>query len=361
MKQRATLKEASLQRILEAGAERLRQEGLSGAAISPIMQDAGLTHGAFYSHFANKDDLVVAAFQHALVEHRSRWMGPATKERWAQRLIRLASRYLTASHRDDLSDSCALAALVSDAARAKPRFRHAYEEELDTSLQAMCDVPRGSIDQDPERFDEAVMVMALCIGGLSLARAVEGRPFSDRILAACRSAAARIATTDHQPIDSQDHVTTADSTEKRMQSSPNLDYFPIKTFEKVRYADTDRQGHVNNAVFSTLLETGRVEILYDPQQPLASTNCSFVIVSLTLNFHAEITWPGRVEIGTRVSVIGRSSVTLEQALFQDERCVATANTIIVHMNDTTKRSQPLGDAAVTYLTGFMSPGSMMTV
>ena len=36
-----------------------------------------------------------------------------------------------------------------------------------------------------------------------------------------------------------------------------LDQFPLRTRDKLRYADTDRQGHVNNAVFATFLETGR--------------------------------------------------------------------------------------------------------
>ena len=69
-----------------------------------------------------------------------------------------------------------------------------------------------------------------------------------------------------------------------MSESIELDHFPVKTYEKLRYADTDRQGHVNNAVFATMLETGRVEILYDPNVPLASPNCEFVIVNLNLDF-----------------------------------------------------------------------------
>ena len=47
MNKRSDIKEASLQRILEAGAARLRQEGLSGTGIIPVMNDAGLTHGTF--------------------------------------------------------------------------------------------------------------------------------------------------------------------------------------------------------------------------------------------------------------------------------------------------------------------------
>ena len=133
-----------------------------------------------------------------------------------------------------------------------------------------------------------------------------------------------------------------------------LDQFPVKTYEKLRYADTDRQGHVNNAIFSTMLETGRVEILYDPDRPLASPNCAFVIASQHLNFHSEVNWPGRVDIGTRVAKVGRSSITLEQALFQDDRTPATATTVIVQMNDATRRSEPLKDAAIERLSRLVS-------
>lgn len=41
----------------------------------------------------------------------------------------------------------------------------------------------------------------------------------------------------------------------------SIDDFPFRTYEKLRYVDTDRQGHVNNAVFASMLETGRVELL----------------------------------------------------------------------------------------------------
>ena len=125
--------------------------------------------------------------------------------------------------------------------------------------------------------------------------------------------------------------------------------FPLQTFDKVRYADTDRQGHVNNAAFATFLETGRVEFLYNPEKPLAAEGAAFVIVNLNLNLLAEINWPGRVEIGTAVTKIGRTSVSLYQGLFQDGRCVATAATVIVQMNEQTRKSHPLTDSAKAFL------------
>lgn len=126
--------------------------------------------------------------------------------------------------------------------------------------------------------------------------------------------------------------------------------FPFQTYDKVRYADTDRQGHVNNAAFATFLETGRVEFLYAPESPLAAAGAAFVIVNLNLNLLAEINWPGRVEIGTAVTKVGNSSLSLVQGLFQDGRCVATAETVIVQMNEQTRKSQPLTDIAKMFLT-----------
>lgn len=137
------------------------------------------------------------------------------------------------------------------------------------------------------------------------------------------------------------------------KTAPSLTAFALQTYDKLRYADTDRQGHVNNAVFATLLETGRAELFYAPGEPLFDAGCAFVIASLHLDFLGEIRWPGRVEIGTRVARIGSSSVTLEQALFQDGRCVATAQTVIVQMNEATRRSQPLNARLVERLSTLM--------
>ena len=351
MKKRAVRKESSLQNILQAGAIRIREKGLSGSGIATIMQEAGLTHGAFYSHFRTKNDLLIASLHHALVENRPRWISSNKHEPWPQRLSRLAKRYLTPAHRDDLANSCALASLASEAARANEDFRRAYEAELQTSIEAICDESKKDAVPDPERFAEAVMMMALCIGGMNLSRAVKSKDLSDQVLAICGNAVERIVQqTNHSSTQSATPLQTQDDD---LQADMTVDQFPIKTYEKLRYADTDRQGHVNNAIFSTMLETGRVEVLYAPANPLADTDCSFVIAGQQLNFLAEIRWPGQVDIGTRVEKIGRSSITFTQALFQEKRLCATAKTVIVQMNERTRHSAPLNHAAIERLKKLM--------
>jgi acyl-CoA thioester hydrolase len=118
--------------------------------------------------------------------------------------------------------------------------------------------------------------------------------------------------------------------------------FPLKAHDKIRYADTDRQGHVNNAVFSTFFETGRAELVYDEETPLLTEeNTSFVIASYKVDYLLEIKWPGQVNVGTCVTRIGNSSISLYQQLYQEEKCVAKAETVIVQVDDNTSKSKPL--------------------
>ncbi len=129
--------------------------------------------------------------------------------------------------------------------------------------------------------------------------------------------------------------------------------FPLVSFDKIRYSDTDRQGHVNNAVFSTYLETGRVELLFDPQYPVLGEDTSFVIASLKLDYLNEIKWPGQVDIGTGIRKIGNSSVVFAQALFQNDLCVAKAETVIVQVHNAQKGSFPLSEASKNALSRWL--------
>jgi acyl-CoA thioester hydrolase len=138
-----------------------------------------------------------------------------------------------------------------------------------------------------------------------------------------------------------------------MTQNFSLEHFPLRSTDKLRYADTDRQGHVNNAVFATMFETGRVALLYDESKPLREPGTAFVIARLAIDFHAEITWPGVIDIGTRVAKLGRSSIGLEQALFQNGRCVAQAESVLVLMNEATRKSHPLSPQAIDCLSRFM--------
>jgi len=132
-----------------------------------------------------------------------------------------------------------------------------------------------------------------------------------------------------------------------------LSDYPYKTYDKVRYCDTDRQGHVNNAVFATFLETGRVEILYNPDKPSVSPVGSYVIAKNNLDLRAEIKWPGIVDIGTAITKIGNSSIHIVQGVYQEEKLVATAETVIVHVDTKNGGAKPLNTATKEILKQYL--------
>ncbi len=125
--------------------------------------------------------------------------------------------------------------------------------------------------------------------------------------------------------------------------------YTIWTHDKLRYGDTDRQGHVNNAVYSTFFETGRVSFLHNEELQLKSPGCEFVLAHISIDFRAELFYPGQVDIGTRVTRIGRSSFTCGQAIFKGELCVATAESVVVQMDAKTRKSHALSQAMTAWL------------
>ena len=123
----------------------------------------------------------------------------------------------------------------------------------------------------------------------------------------------------------------------------SLNDYPHVRTENVRYGDTDRQGHVNNAVFSTFFECSRTDILYDPRRNLITADREFVIVKFEVEYLAELGWPGTVEIATRVARLGRSSIVCEQAIFQNGVCAAVSSNVMVMIDVDTRKSAALPD------------------
>ena len=142
---------------------------------------------------------------------------------------------------------------------------------------------------------------------------------------------------------------------KERSGPPILADFALRTIEKLRFADTDRNGHITNSVFAICCQNARMELLCDPGRVPIPPNAQFVMARLLLEFRAEMHWPGTVAVGTRVERIGRSSLTLMQGLFMDERCVAVAESVVALMDKTSRRSTRLPDATAQALRAFSGP------
>ena len=130
-----------------------------------------------------------------------------------------------------------------------------------------------------------------------------------------------------------------------VNDSPARSDFPHHITERLRFGDTDQQGHINNAVFATMFESGRVDFLYDPARGLPPDGMHFVIAEITIRFVAEMMFPGDVVVASGVLRIGRSSIGLRQALFVDDECTATADSVIVLTDPASRRSTAIPDDA----------------
>ena len=113
------------------------------------------------------------------------------------------------------------------------------------------------------------------------------------------------------------------------------------TTHRLRFNDTDRLGHVNNAVFAVMLEQGRSELAVAAGLPVESEGQALVIVRLELDFLREMTWPGEVLIETEVARLGGKSFQFRQRLVSGGGLCARAATVLVVMDRTTRRAVPL--------------------
>src|ERR1700722_2252119 len=102
-------KQATKQRIVETAGRRFKRDGIDGSGVATLMADAGLTNGAFYAHFASKDDLVAQAITDQLREQRETLSAGAPGRAGFEQFVR---SYLSAEHRDNPADGCPSAALL---------------------------------------------------------------------------------------------------------------------------------------------------------------------------------------------------------------------------------------------------------
>ena len=77
-----------------------------------------------------------------------------------------------------------------------------------------------------------------------------------------------------------------------LDATPRLEDFPYRLTDNVRFADLDPNQHVNNAVYATYFETGRVTLMKDRSHGLTPDGLAWILVRLDIHFRAELRWPG---------------------------------------------------------------------
>lgn len=169
------------ERILAVAARRFREHGFDGISVADVMSEAGLTHGGFYGHFANKEELMAEASRRAIADTVSLWT-EAREKQGDQALATVTHNYLSTRHRDHPGHGCVMAALAVDATRQGPKVRDALTEGLQEHVALLAEMlPGRSAEACREK---ALATYASFIGALVLARAVDDPVLSRDILKA---------------------------------------------------------------------------------------------------------------------------------------------------------------------------------
>ena len=187
------------QRILESARRLFNRKGFSEVSIGEIMESAGLTHGGFYRHFTGKDELYAAAVEWFLCKEAPKpWQSKSwqRKPRRHRRNVSAAARkprarrivdaYFSRDHFDDRESCCPLIGLASDVARGSDAVKAAYREVLEVLVQLF----QADLDE-PRTRERALALVALCVGGMVVARSVDDQALADDLRRAAHRHALR--------------------------------------------------------------------------------------------------------------------------------------------------------------------------
>ena len=167
-------KQETRRRIIETAGRRFKRDGIDGSGIATLMADAGLTNGAFYAHFASKEDLVATAVADQLREQRASFSALAPGRAGVEQYVR---EYLSVQHRDNPDDGCPSAALLDEIGRCTDATKQAYTDGV---LAIIDDIAARLAPDDPQSARvKTLSVFAMMVGTLQLSRALADRQLAD--------------------------------------------------------------------------------------------------------------------------------------------------------------------------------------
>jgi len=177
---RAAAKAQTHERIVSVAARAIRRSGYAGTGVADLMKEAGLTHGAFYAHFASREAMLAEAAQQACAESAAFTAGAVAGTSPEKALASMLGSYLSKEHVQQAESGCPLAALASETSRQAPEVRRVTTRHIKEMVDL---VARQSPDWgQPSAHERALVTVATMVGSLVLARAVDEPGLSESLL-----------------------------------------------------------------------------------------------------------------------------------------------------------------------------------
>lgn len=190
---RSSTKEASHERIVGAAARAIRRSGYNGTGVADIMKEAGLTHGAFYAHFASREAMLAEAADCAGAQSNAVAAKVMSAVPPDQALRALVETYLSKAHVEAIETGCPISALGSEMPRQSAEVRRAAT----LRIKEMIDLVARQLPDwgQPSAHEHALAMVASMVGTLILARAVDDSALSDALCNASLKSLALPAST----------------------------------------------------------------------------------------------------------------------------------------------------------------------
>jgi TetR/AcrR family transcriptional regulator, transcriptional repressor for nem operon len=155
------------ERIIEAAAPVFNRNGFVGTSLSDLMEATGLQKGGIYRHFKSKEELAVAAFDHAWrVARKTRWLDVDKTEGAIGQLQKLVANFV--ERRAGLvQGGCPVLNTAIDSDDGNPVLRDHVRKALQQWAKGICDIVAAGIQSHEIRRDvDAQAVATLLISAL---------------------------------------------------------------------------------------------------------------------------------------------------------------------------------------------------
>jgi TetR/AcrR family transcriptional repressor of nem operon len=184
MRYRPEHKAETHQKIVKDGSRRIRAEGITGAAVSAVMRDAGLTHGGFYKHFASKDELLTESLSQAFEDIADRLAHAAEQSKPGTAWKTIVKIYLSLEYCDHVEYGCPLPALAPELARADKAMKPRIFEDLKKYKSRMLPFMPGRRTADKDRA--FFSIFSTMVGAMEIARMLPERAMRENVLGTAR-------------------------------------------------------------------------------------------------------------------------------------------------------------------------------
>ncbi|WP_327101969.1 acyl-CoA thioesterase [Nocardia vinacea] len=109
-----------------------------------------------------------------------------------------------------------------------------------------------------------------------------------------------------------------------------------------RWADNDHYGHVNNVTYYSYFDTAvNAWLMHATGTDIRELPALGVVAQTSCHYHGSLSFPDQLQVGLRISRLGRSSITYDLAIFRESGdaldLAATGTFVHVYVDNETRK------------------------